>query len=76
MALVVFTNVESVDRIIYASEMLGGVNATDPATGRSFDENRRLVDTIAWLSDVDRKKIFEENVRKAYPRLSVLAART
>jgi len=75
-AMELLIKVVGVDRIIYASEMLGGVNATDPATGRSFDENRRLVDTIAWLSDVDRKKIFEENVRKAYPRLSVLAART
>jgi 4-oxalmesaconate hydratase len=56
--------------------MLGGVNATDPATGRSFDENKRLVDDIAWLTEADRRKIFEDNVRQAYPRLSVLAART
>ena len=58
-----------VDHIIYASEMLGGVNATDPATGNSFDENKPLVDAVPWLTNEDRKKIFEENVRKAYPRL-------
>ena len=75
-AMELLIKVVGVDRIIYASEMLGGVNATDPATGRSFDENKRLIDNIAWLTDADRKKIFEENVRQAYPRLSVLAART
>lgn len=75
-AMELLIKVVGVDRIIYASEMLGGVNATNPATGRSFDENKRLVDDIAWLSDADRTKIFEENVRKAYPRLSVAAART
>jgi len=75
-AMELLINVVGVDRIIYASEMLGGVNATDPATGRSFDENKRLVDRIAWLTDGDKRKIFEENVRKAYPRMAALAART
>jgi len=70
-AMELLIKVAGVDRIIYASEMLGGVNATDPETGRSFDENKRLVDAIPWLSDADRKKIFEENVQRAYPRLRV-----
>jgi 4-oxalmesaconate hydratase len=68
-AMELLIKVVGVDSIIYASEMLGGVNAIDPATGRSFDENKRLVDAVPWLSDQDRTKIFEENVRKAYPRL-------
>jgi hypothetical protein len=55
--------------------MLGGVNATDPQTGRSFDDNRRFVDAITWLSDKDRQKIFEANVRQAYPRLTAVAAK-
>jgi 4-oxalmesaconate hydratase len=73
-AMELLIRVVGVDRIIYASEMLGGVNATDPATGRSFEENKRFVDDIAWLSEADRRKIFEENVRQAYPRLNVLEA--
>jgi 4-oxalmesaconate hydratase len=57
--------------------MLGGVNTTDPATGKSFDDNRRFVDGISWLTDQDRKKIFELNVLSAYPRLArALAIRT
>ena len=68
-AMELLIKVVGVDHIIYASEMLGGVNAIDPATGRSFDENKRLVDAVPWLSGQDRTKIFEENVRKAYPRV-------
>jgi len=74
-AMELLIRIAGVDRILYASEMLGGVNAPDPATGRSFDENKRLVDGIPWLTAADRKKIFEENVRHAYPRLAVPAAK-
>ncbi|MSO82250.1 MAG: amidohydrolase [Acidobacteria bacterium] len=74
-AMEMLIRVVGVDRIIYASEMLGGVNAVDPATGCSFDDNKRLVDGVAWLTDPDRKKIFEDNARKAYPRLKAPAAK-
>lgn len=65
-----------VDNIIYASEMLGGVNTTNPATGRSFDDNIELIHGVASLTDEDKKKIFEENALKAYPRLAAHLART
>jgi 4-oxalmesaconate hydratase len=52
------------------------VNATDPATGSSFDENKPLVDAVPWLTDEDRKKIFDENVYKAYPRLGAAVKKT
>ena len=74
-AMELLIKVVGVDNVMFASEMLGGVNATDPATGRSFDDNRRFIDGIAWLTDHDRKKIFEENARKAYPRLGAPAAK-
>lgn len=64
-----------VDNVVFASEMLGGVNATDPVTGRAFDDNRRFIDAIAWLTDEDREKIFAGNARKAYPRLGAAAAK-
>ena len=68
-AMELLIKVVGVDNVIFASEMLGGVNAIDPATGRSFDDNRRFIDAIAWLTEQDRSKIFEDNARKAYPRL-------
>jgi 4-oxalmesaconate hydratase len=72
-AMEMLIKVVGVDRIVFASEMLGGVNTTDPATGKSFDDNRPFIDAIPWLTDQDRKKIFEENARKAYPRLAAAA---
>jgi 4-oxalmesaconate hydratase len=71
-AMEMLIKVAGVDRIIFASEMLGGVNTTDPATGRSFDDNRRFIDGVTWLTEQDRKKIFEENARRAYPRLAAV----
>ena len=64
-----------VENIIYASEMLGGVNCTNPATGKSFDDNMELVHALDFLTPDDKKKIFEANVLKAYPRLSGKLAR-
>jgi 4-oxalmesaconate hydratase len=58
-----------VDNVLFASEMIGGVQAVDPDTGRQFDDTRPYVENIEWLSDEDKKKIFEGNVRNAYPRL-------
>jgi len=73
-AMEMLVRVVGVDNIIFASEMLGGVTTIDPGTGRFFDDNRPCLDAIGWLSKEDRKKIFEENVKKAYPRLRPILA--
>ena len=74
-AMELLIKVAGVDNIIFASEMLGGVNTIDPASGKSFDDNRRFIDAISWLSEADRQKIFETNARKVYARLGVTTAR-
>jgi 4-oxalmesaconate hydratase len=75
-AMDMLLDIVGVDNVIFASEMLGGVNATDPITGRSFDDNKPLLDRSTRLTDADRRKIFEENATRAYPRLgAALAAR-
>jgi 4-oxalmesaconate hydratase len=58
-----------VDNVLFASEMVGAVNAIDPNTGRWFDDTKPYVDGIEWLTDEDRKKIFEENAKRVYSRL-------
>jgi len=63
------TKVIPVDNILFASEMLGAVKGIDPETGHHYDDTRRYVDQVKSLSDSDRKKIFEGNARRAYPRL-------
>ncbi|HEX3711949.1 MAG TPA: amidohydrolase family protein [Trebonia sp.] len=69
------TSVVSADNILFASEMLGAVRGDNPDGGFPWDDTKRYVDA-AKLSDDDRAKIFERNVRRVYPRLDArLAAR-
>jgi 4-oxalmesaconate hydratase len=67
--------VVGVDNVVFASEMLGGVTTIDPSTGRYFDDHRPCLDNIVWLTEADRKKIYEENALKAYPRLAARLAK-
>jgi 4-oxalmesaconate hydratase len=63
-------DVVPVDNILFASEMVGAVRGIDPQTGHHYDDTRRYIDG-ADLSDADRAKIFEGNVRRVFPRLQV-----
>jgi 4-oxalmesaconate hydratase len=58
-----------VDNILFASEMVGAVRGIDPETGHHYDDTRRYIDSIDWLSEADRIKIFEGNARNVYARL-------
>jgi 4-oxalmesaconate hydratase len=58
-----------VDNVLFASEMVGAVRGIDPETGHHYDDTRRYVDAIESLTEADRKKIFEGNARRVYPRL-------
>jgi 4-oxalmesaconate hydratase len=60
-----------VDNVLFATEMFGAVNATDPQTGRNFEDIVPLFQAIDWLSDDDRYKITEGNARKVYSRMDV-----
>jgi 4-oxalmesaconate hydratase len=57
-----------VDNILFASEMFGAVKGVDPETGHNFDDTKRYIDALE-LSDEDRRKVFEGNARRVYPRL-------
>ncbi len=64
-----------IDNILFASEMIGAVRSVDPATGHHFDDTRRYVDGVEWLSAADRRKIFEDNARRVFPRYNRQPAR-
>ena len=57
-----------VDNVLFASEMVGAVRGIDPQTGHYFDDTKRYIDHLG-LSDDDRRKVFELNARRVYPRL-------
>ena len=57
-----------VDNILFGSEMVGAVRGIDPETGHYFDDTKRYVDALK-ISDEDKRKVFEGNARRVYPRL-------
>jgi 4-oxalmesaconate hydratase len=56
-----------IENILFAGEIVGAVRGIDPETGQYFDDTKRYIDA-SKLSVADKKKIFEDNVRKVYPR--------
>jgi 4-oxalmesaconate hydratase len=61
-------DVVGVDSVLFASEMLGAVRGSDPATGRSWDDTGHYVDQLD-LDEAAREKLFNGNARRVYPRL-------
>jgi 4-oxalmesaconate hydratase len=64
-----------VDNILFASEMLGAVKGIDPQTGHHYDDTKRYIDQLKGIGDEDRRKIFEGNARRVYPRLEARLAK-
>jgi 4-oxalmesaconate hydratase len=58
-----------VDNILFASEMIGAVRGIDPETGHHYDDTKRYVEATGNLSREDRRKVYEGNARRVYPRL-------
>jgi 4-oxalmesaconate hydratase len=49
---------------------VGAVRGIDPETGQYYDDTKRYIDATPNLTDADRRKIFEGNARKVYPRIN------
>jgi 4-oxalmesaconate hydratase len=60
-----------IDNILFGSEMVGAVRGIDPQTGHYFDDTKRYIDALP-ISTEDKRRIFELNARRVYPRLDAL----
>jgi 4-oxalmesaconate hydratase len=58
----------SIDNILFGSEMVGAVRGIDPETRHYFDDTKRYIDALP-LPDADKRRIFELNARRVFPRL-------
>ncbi len=56
--------------ILFASEMVGAVRGIDPETGNHYDDTKIYIDNAA-LDDAARRLVFEDNVRRVFPRLEL-----
>ncbi|HYK25499.1 MAG TPA: amidohydrolase family protein [Steroidobacteraceae bacterium] len=64
-----------IDNILFGSEMVGAVRGIDPRTGHYYDDTKRYIDALP-LGEAERRKLFEGNAYRVYPRLKAqLAAR-
>jgi len=55
-----------VDRCLFGTERPGVGTVKDPRTGRWLDETRFTIEAIDWLSDADKKMIFEDNAKRLF----------
>lgn len=57
------------ENVLFASEMVGAVRGIDPDTGNYYDDTKIYVDN-SKLDAADRQKVYEDNIRRVYPRLA------
>lgn len=62
------------DRCMFGTENPGTGSAKHPDTGRWLDDTRPVIESIDWLTEQDKRNIFEENARRVHSRLAVAAA--
>jgi 4-oxalmesaconate hydratase len=55
-----------IDNIIFASEVVGAVRGVDPESGHHYDDTKRYIDAMSFLTEADRRKLFADNARKVY----------
>ncbi|MGH8259714.1 MAG: amidohydrolase family protein [Steroidobacteraceae bacterium] len=62
-----------IDNILFGSEMVGAVRGIDPRTGHYYDDTKRYIDALP-VAEADRRKLFEGNAFRVYPRLKARLA--
>ncbi|MFF4415418.1 amidohydrolase family protein [Streptosporangium sp. NPDC001559] len=57
------------DRCLFGTEKPGSGSAVDPKTGRVFDDFKTTIDAIDFLTEDDRRAVYEDNARALFSRL-------
>ncbi|MDB6001298.1 MAG: amidohydrolase [Rhizobacter sp.] len=67
-ALELLFKVVGPDRVLFGTEKPGTGSAIDPKTGRDFDDLKPVIENIAFLTEEDRRNVFECNCTRLYSR--------
>ena len=59
------------ENVLFGTENPGSGSALNPETGKGFDDIKPLIDAIDFLSDQDRRNIFEENAARLFTRMRI-----
>ncbi len=54
------------DRCLFGAECPGVGSTIDPATGRTRDDVRPMIESIEWLSPQQKQAIYEDNARRLF----------
>ena len=57
-----------VDNVIFGTDRPANGDTIDPQTGHAFNDIKWYIDSIPWLTDEDRYKLYEGNVKRLFPR--------
>ncbi|OLL31015.1 amidohydrolase [Burkholderia sp. SRS-W-2-2016] len=60
--------VAGTDNVMFGTEKPGTGSARDPISGRDYDDMKPVIESIEWLSEEQRKNIFECNCTRVYTR--------
>ena len=55
--------------VLFASEILGAVKGVNPDTGFNYDDTKRYIESVEWMTAERKEKVFSANALKVYPRL-------
>ena len=68
-ALGLLFTIVGTDRCMFGTENPGTGSYKDPKTGKTMDDTKPVIEGIEWLSDEDKKNIFEDTARSVFSRL-------
>lgn len=63
------------DRCLFGTEKPGSGSGIDPETGRSYDDVKPTIESIASLGAADKHAIFEGNARRIFSRFDGVAGK-
>jgi predicted TIM-barrel fold metal-dependent hydrolase len=66
LALELLIKTVGADRCLFATECPGTGSAPNPETGRYMDDVASYIKAFDWLSETDRRLIFEDNARSLF----------
>jgi predicted TIM-barrel fold metal-dependent hydrolase len=59
------------DHVMFATENPGTGSYKDPKTGKMLDDTKPVIESIEWLSDQDKKNVFEDTAKKVFSRAKI-----
>jgi len=64
------------DRVLFGTEKPGSGSAPNPDTGRDFDDLKPVIEGFDFLTEADRRAVFEDNARLVFPGLKAVGGRS